>query len=126
MNQSLQGALGPMELERVGDRSLTVPKSIKDWREIVTRAMGRSSLSQKAMASDLGITAQQLSAQLSGRNGEHLSFWRMVALPSSFWQELLPLIVEFHGLSLTDSPQQRNDAEIGRLVREAVVRSIQR
>lgn len=87
---------------------------------MVARAFGRASISQKAAAADLGVTPPALSKQLAG--GEHLSFWRMQALPPEFWQELIPLIVEYHGLTLGDTPQQRNYAEIGRLVTEAVAR----
>lgn len=120
MGATTQQTLGPMELQKVGDASPTVPNSIGDWRSLVGRAFGRAAISQKVAAADLGITESALSKQLTG--AEHLSFWRMHGLPPEFWQELIPLIVEYHGLSLGDSPTQRNHAEIGRLVTEAVLR----
>ncbi len=122
MPGTVQPTLGPMELQRVQEGSLTVLKSIQDWRALVPRALGRAAVSQKQAAADLGITPSQLSGQLAGRNGEHLSFWRMHGLPREFWAEILPLIADYHGLTLGDSPQQRNHAEIGRLVSEAVLR----
>lgn len=129
MTASIQQPLPPMEVQRVQDTSKpvqessrTVLKSLQEWRGLVLRAMGRCQLSQKQMAAELGVSAALLSGQLAGREGEHLSFWRMHALPPAFWQELIPLIVEYHGLTLGDSPQQRNYAAIGQLVSEAVLR----
>jgi hypothetical protein len=124
MSRTVQQPLPPMELERVHDLVRTVAKSLHDWRALIDRARARCGLSQKAMASEMGVGTAQLSDQLAGRDGCHLSFWRMHALPPTFWQELLPLIADYHGLTLNGSPQERSDAEVGRLVREAVMRVV--
>lgn len=129
MSAMVQGALGPLEVTVVDSRLSPTVNDVdreRAWLALVPRAMGRAGLSHKALAADLDVDRAQLSRQLAGATNHHLSFRRMFRLPSAFWQELLPLIVEFHGLTLHDSPQQRSDAEIGRLVREAVVRSIGR
>jgi hypothetical protein len=114
MSRTVQQPLPPMELERVHDLVRTVAKSLHDWRALIDRARARCGLSQKAMASEMGVGTAQLSDQLAGRDGCHLSFW----------QELLPLIADYHGLTLNGSPQERSDAEVGRLVREAVMRVV--
>lgn len=120
MTASIQQPLPPMEVKTLSTPVETGRKSLSEWRALVARAFGRAQYSQKCAASDLGITEGQLSRQMSG--AEHLSFWRMHALPPAFWAELIPLIVEYHGLTLGDSPQQRNYAAIGQLVSEAVLR----
>lgn len=121
MNRSVQPSLGPMELQRVGSASPTPPKSVAEWLGLVGRAFGRSGLTQKAAAYELGVTESALSKQLAG--AEHLSFARMRNLPPEFWHELVLLIVEFHGLTLgAVSQRDLEDAAIGRCVREAVSR----
>lgn len=124
MSPMVNGALGPMEVDRVGTTTPTSPKSIGEWRAMVARAFGRSGLSQKAGAIDLGITPQALSKQLAGL--EHLSFWRMYALPPEFWRELVLLIVDFHALTLGGTEQDRRDVELGRTIRDAITRSLSR
>jgi hypothetical protein len=124
MRTSVQHGFGPMELERVGTASPTLPNSVGDWRLLVARALGRAGISQKAAAADLGLTPQALSRQLAGM--EHLSFWRMYALSPEFWRELVALICEFHDIAIGQTVQDRTDAEIGRLVREAVTKAVAR
>lgn len=119
-----QRTLGPMELERVGTLTPTLPNSVGEWRALVARALGRCGVSQKAAAVDMGITPQALSKQLAG--AEHLSFWRMHALPPEFWRELVALICEFHDITVGQTVQERTDAEIGRLVREVVGKAVAR
>jgi hypothetical protein len=78
---------------RTPDRSGA--KSLRDWQATVDRARARAQLSQKVMASEMGITPQQLSDQLAGREGAHLSLWRLFALPKSFWHEFVILVIDF-------------------------------
>lgn len=120
MSRSINGALGPMELKALSTGHETDRNRLSEWRGLVVRALGKSSTSQKRGAADLGITEGQFSRQLSG--AEHLSFWRMESLPIEFWQELLELIADFKGISLSGTKQDAEDAAIGRLVREAVTR----
>jgi hypothetical protein len=107
-----------MALNGLSTEHETDHKSVSCWRALVCRALGRAGVSQKRAASDLGITEGQLSRQLSG--AEHLSFWRMRSLPPEFWQELLTLLCEYHEICIGQSIQERTDAEIGKLIREAV------
>jgi hypothetical protein len=122
MPAMVNGALGPMELKTLSTPVETARKSLADWRALVVRALSRAECSQKHAASDLGISEGQFSRQLAGT--EHLSFWRMLSLPASFWAELIPLIVEFHGLNVGTTPQQRQREELGRLVEEVVLRVV--
>src|SRR4051812_48588358 len=100
MKRTLQRTLGPMELEKVQDGSRTIPKSVQEWLGLITRAAGRRSIPSKNLARDMGISPQQLSTQLSGRDGEHVSFTRMRNLPPEFWQELILLIADFHNITI--------------------------
>jgi hypothetical protein len=71
----------------------------------------------------MGITPQQFSTQLRGRDGEHLSFTRMRNLSPEFWRELILLILDFHDITVGQTSQQDlDDAAVGRLVREVVGR----
>jgi hypothetical protein len=102
------------------------PAAVSDaeWRALVPRALARAGISQKAAASDLGITQSQLSRQLTSPNGEHLSFWRMASLPDAFWHELWLLMSEQRGLSVGLTEQDRRDLELGRAIRESVERRL--
>lgn len=120
MRRSVNGTLGPMELQPLGSASPSVPNRLGEWRALVSKSLGRAGLSQKAAAADLGITESALSKQLSGM--EHLSFWRMAGLPPAFWRELILLLVEFHGITIGSTQQDAEDAAVGRLVREVVTR----
>jgi hypothetical protein len=114
-----QLSLSPMELNGLGTASPTAPKSIGDWRAIVSKSLGRAGLSQKVAAADLGITESALSKQLAGT--EHLSFWRMLNLGPDFWSELVDLICEFHELPPRGlTAQDEADRRLGRAFREAV------
>ncbi len=110
-----------MELERVAEPTPTHPNSIGCWRGQVARAYSRAGMTQKVAAAELGISPQALSKQLAG--AEHLSFWRMFALPREFWQEMVVLIIEFYGLKVPGmSEQDLKDLEFGRSMREAFER----
>ena len=71
----------------------------------------------------MGLSQANLSRQLAGV--EHLSFWRMFSLPREFWQELVPLIIEFHDLQISMANQDRRDMECGRSIREALQRRLE-
>lgn len=120
MPRSLSLGLPTTEQQPLGETTPTVPKSLGEWRGLVGRAFGRSGLTQKVAASELGITESALSKQLAG--AEHLSFWRMHSLPVEFWRELIVQIAEFHAITLSGTQQDAEDAAIGRLVRDAVKR----
>lgn len=124
MRAIVNGALGPMELDRVGTPTPTAPKSIGDWRGLVARALGRAGISQKAAAVDLGITPQALSKQLAG--AEHLSLWRMHALPPEFWREVIELMCEYHQICIGQTALERADMELGRAFRESVSKAVGR
>lgn len=122
MHDKMQRNLPPMPLEKLREASCSGTKSLQDWRGVVVRAMGRSGLSQKVMASEMALSPQQLSDQLAGRDGAHLSFWRMFLLSKDFWQELVLLIIEFYNLQIGMCEQDRRDLEAGRALRELVMR----
>jgi hypothetical protein len=88
--------------------------SLRMWREMVRRALGKAGISAKVAASEMGITEQQLSDQLNGREKYHLSFWRMLRLGRDFWLEALPLIAEFYGISIGTSPLDEEHRRIGK------------
>jgi hypothetical protein len=121
MRSSLQGALGPMEVTPVDGGTSTTVNAV-DWLGLVVRALGRAGISHKVAASDMAVDPGLFSAQLSGTPGKHLSWGRMGNLPPAFWRELITLVAEFHGLTVGATPQDAADAQIGRLVREAVTR----
>jgi hypothetical protein len=123
MRRSIQQNLPPMPLVKVREGSCSGTKSLQDWQGVVDVARARAHLSQKLMAADMGISQQQLSDQLAGRDGAHLSFWRMFGLPPAFWQELVLLIIEFYDLQLGLSEIDRRDLEFGRSLREMLQRS---
>jgi len=119
--------LPPSPLETLRSGSQPAVKSLRTWQENVRRAMGRAGLSAKAMAAEMGTSESQLSDQLHGRPNCHLSLWRMFNLPPEFWQEMVILILDFHGLSAPGlSAVDQEDMRIGRLMREIVQRSAAR
>lgn len=124
MSRSVQQSLPPMALQKVESTVSTVLKPIENWRALVPRAFGRAGWTQKRAALEMGIPEPQLSRQLGGV--EHLSFWRMHALPREFWYELVILIIDFYELQIGVSEQDRRDMELGRTVREALQRSLAR
>jgi hypothetical protein len=113
-----------MELQRVERPLSTALKTVESWLGLVGKALVRIGWSQKRTALEIGVPETQFSRQLAGL--EHLSFKRMFALPPEFWAEILPLIAEYHGISVGVTKQEAEDAAIGRLVREAVTRSLAR
>lgn len=122
MSRTVQQTFGPLELEKVQGASRTIPKLVQDWLALFDLARGKAGMSQKSAASDMGITAQQLSTQMSGREGEHVSFTRMRNLPPEFWRELILLIADFHHITIGGTQQDAEDVKLGRLVREVVTR----
>lgn len=124
MSPTVQRNLPPMEVTTLESRPSTALNSIEGWRALVGRALGRAGLSQKHAAADIGLNEAQFSRQLAGI--ENLSFWKMHALPPEFWQELVLLIVDFHGLALGGTEQDRRDVELGRTIRDAITRSLSR
>jgi hypothetical protein len=114
--------VGDSPLSRVvtdGDREMA-------WLGLVGRALGRCGLSTKAAALTMEVDRPQLSRQLACVPHHHLSFRKMLRLPADFWVEIIPLICEFHGISVGITKQEAEDAAVGRLVREAVTRSLGR
>lgn len=130
MSKSLQVALPPMAVERVRSTSQPPTDSLRRWRELVTRALSKAELTRKSAASEMGISEQQLSDQLNGRENYHLSFWRMFHLPRSFWVELVDLICEFHDIPARGATAQ--DLEYMRIgkayveLQQQVARQVQR
>jgi hypothetical protein len=90
--------LAPMAVEPLRTATHRGAESLRTWREMVRRALGRAGISAKVAAGEMGITEQQLSDQLNGREKYHLSFWRMHALPPEFWREMVEAICHFHGI----------------------------
>lgn len=126
-SRTSQQNLPPMEVTvRDADRSRAVTSDDRDgdWLALVPRAMGKCGLSHKAMAIDLEIDRGLLSAQLLGAPNKHLSFRRMWRLSPEFWRELILLIIDFYGLAIAATEQERRDAELGRTVREALERRL--
>lgn len=119
---SMQLNLPVMPLDKVENHVSTPLKSLEGWRALVTLSIARIGWSQKRTALELGIPESQFSRQLSGV--EHLSFWRMGSLPPEFWQELIVLVCDFHEIAVTGCQAERQNAELGRLFREAVERVI--
>lgn len=117
----IQGALPPMELNRVQRPTELgtelVPSEVQ-WRGFFTTAAGKARLADKDLCYHLGISKSQLSGQLSGAPQQHLSFWRCRALPREFWAEFVVLIIAFYDLSVGADPQTAKYAEIGRRVCE--------
>ena len=134
MPRTLQPTLGPMEVIAVDQAQSTVDQARsttvntvdreRDWLALVPRALGKAGVSHKAAASDLEIDRGLLSAQLSGAPNKHLSWRRMWKLSPEFWAEIIPLICDFHGITINGTRQDAEDAAIGRLVREAVSRAV--
>ena len=54
-------------------------------RQAVKQAIADAHLSHKEVALTMGIPEPQLTRQLSGEPGTHLSLWRLAQLPESFW-----------------------------------------
>lgn len=72
---------------------------IKEAGSLVKTALVRSGVQQKVAASLMGLSDAQLSAQLAGKEGEHLSWQRLQALPDAFFLELLILLAEHRGIA---------------------------
>jgi hypothetical protein len=115
-NTSRQLNLPPTPLNRVGHTSPTHPKSLGDWRAMVSRAFAAAGLTQKEAAGLLDVTQSALSKQLAGL--EHLSFWRMFSLPPEVWKELVDAICAMHGIQPPGVSQE--DQELIRIGRAQV------
>jgi hypothetical protein len=98
MTPIVQRNLPPMAVEPLRTATHRGAESLRTWRDMVRRALGKAGISAKVAAGEMGITEQQLSDQLNGREKYHLSFWRMHGLPREFWIELVDLIIAFHDL----------------------------
>lgn len=72
---------------------------IKEAGQLVKTALSRAGLQQKAAAGLMGLSDAQFSAQLAGKEGEHLSWQRLQALPDAFFFELLILLAESRGIA---------------------------
>lgn len=123
------GALGPMEVQKVESGVSTTLNPLERerlWNEIPSRALGRAGVSQDRAARDMGIPSSQLSRQLGARGSDHLSYRRMGQWQPAVWQEMVLLIIEFFGLTLGLTEQDRRDLELGRAVRQALERNLSR
>jgi len=72
-----------------------------EWQRlavVVRRAFNRTGLSDKEIAAALGITQQQFSAQMAGR--EQLSVWRLAGLGRAFFQNFSELLAAEYGVSV--------------------------
>lgn len=67
------------------------PLSEIDVASIVTLALARSGMSNKAAAAAMKLDTAQWSRQLHG-NDAHVSLQRLVKLPAAFWLELIPML----------------------------------
>lgn len=125
MFNTLQLNLPPLPVEPLNPERLTTVDEVRrerQWLGLFIQARTRVGMSQKAAAGDLGgISVQLLSAQETGAENKHLSFRRMWRLGPPFWQELIALICQFHGLTTPGlSAQDECDRKLGRAFREAV------
>ena len=120
MTRTVQQNLPPMEVQTLDRPRSSAVQPMDRWSELPGIALGRAGISRKAAAVDMALDPSLLSAQLAGK--KHLSWLRLGSLPPAFWQELILLIIEFHGLTVGGTRQDQEDCAIGRLVREAVTR----
>ncbi|MGE0594565.1 MAG: hypothetical protein AB7G23_02870 [Vicinamibacterales bacterium] len=76
------------------------PLTTEGLAALVRLACRRANLSDKEAAGHMGIDPGQWSRQLSGRQGDHLWFDRLLRLQgvTGFWEEFLPLLAEAFGL----------------------------
>ena len=122
MSPRVQLHLPPTEVMSVDRspqaRSTPVNDRDRDWLDLVSSALGRAGISQKAAAIDMGIDPGLLSAQLTPGSGKHLSWLRLGKLSSAFWNELIPMLAEWHDLSFGSNEQARQDAVLGAKARE--------
>jgi hypothetical protein len=127
---TLQQPLPPMGLDRVQTTSDTGLKSLQRWKDLFSRACQRAGLSGKQAASHLGISESQLSSALAydgtTEHRDHLSFWRMRDLPKEFWEEMLLMLCEYHGIALGQTAREREDGELGRSFRELAIKAVGR
>lgn len=126
MQKHSQQYLPPMEVESLRTPVRSGADSLRTWRELVRRALGKAGISSKTAAGEMGITEQQLSDQLNGRERYHLSFWRMLHLGPEFWKEMIDLICEFHEIPRGVSQRDQERMRIGALVEEVVQRAVPR
>lgn len=124
MRRSVQQALPPMELEPLRTPVRTGTNWLRTGRDFFTRARTKSLLTQQQAAGHMGISESLLGEQTSGRENAHLSFPRMLRLPREFWQEMVPLLIEFHQLEIGMTERDRRDVEFARTVLDALQRRL--
>lgn len=120
MSRSVQLNLPPTEVQTLDRSRSSAVQSMDQWAQLPGIALAKAGIQRKAAAADMGLDPSLLTAQLAGK--KHLSWLRLGSLPPAFWQELILLLVEFHGLTIGASARDLDDAAIGRCVREAVSR----
>lgn len=74
-------------------------KRIKDAGKLISTALERAGISQKEAAIDMGLSEAQLSMQLDGVPGNHLSWQRLNRLSDVFFLELLIVLAEHRGIA---------------------------
>jgi hypothetical protein len=131
---SLQPPLLSLEANRVGSQDSRVDSRVptaanevdreREWVGLAGRAFGASGYTQKTAGAVLDVDKGTLSAQLACAPNRHLSFRKMWKLGPEFWEALIPLICEFHGITIGQTQRDLEDAAIGRCVREAVLRVV--
>lgn len=122
MGSRVQLHLPPTEVTSVDRRNRATSTAVnaddRDWLELVPRALGKAGISHKVAAAEMAIDPGLLSAQLGGAPGKHLSWLRMGKLPQAFWNELIPMLAEWHDLSFGTNERAREDAVLGAKARE--------
>lgn len=74
-------------------------KKVREAGLLVKTALDRAEISQKEAAITMGLTEAQLSMQLSGVPGNHLSWQRLQKLSDAFFVELLIVLAEYRGIA---------------------------
>lgn len=120
-SNSVQQTFGPLPLQTVSadDAARETPrKDLTDWQALPSRALGRAGMSQKHAAIEIGISESLLSRQLKGT--EKLGWLDLGKLGAAFWNELIPMLAEWHDLSFGSNERARQDAVLGAKVREVL------
>jgi hypothetical protein len=102
MTRSVQGTLGPLEVQSVSAKPKMAKVSLQKVScpaptHLISLALSRAGLSQKEAALTMGISESLLARQLKG--DEHLSWQRLCSLPDAFFYELLIVLAEWRGIA---------------------------